>query len=124
MNQSSETSMTDFRVVDVPGMLSVRVTIRDKDGNVSPDDDWNRAACETQFVLAEFLVAKGLVPGRTWVDRTPELIIYWSELSDFGKAFIKTAYVKWMKSVDRSGTTEQTKMKKLERRWQKFSSES
>jgi hypothetical protein len=113
--------MTDFRVVDVPGMLSVPAKIRNESGNeISDGGEWNRAASETQFVLAEFLVAKGLVPGRNSVDRTPDLVIHWSELSDEGKTFIKSDYTKWMKSVDRRGTSEATKAQKLERRWEKF----
>jgi hypothetical protein len=114
--------MTDFRVVDVPGMLSVPAKIRDEDGNEFIDTEWNRTACETQFVLAEFLVAKGLVPARASVDRTPDLVIRWSwsELSDTGRAFIKSAYKKWMKSIDRRGTTDVVKAERLEKRWQNF----
>jgi hypothetical protein len=112
--------MTDFRVVDVPGMLSVPAKIRDEEGNEFTDTEWNRAACETQFVLAEFLVAKGLVAARTSVERTPDLVIHWFELSDTGKAFIKSAYAKWMKSIDRRGTTEAVKAERLEKRWQNF----
>jgi hypothetical protein len=115
--------MTDFRIVDVPGMLSVPAKIRDGDGNEVADPDWNRAACETQYVLAELLVAKGLVPARSSVERTPDLIIRWSELSDTGKAFIKSDYTKWMKSIDRRGTTEAVMAEKLEKRWKKFASE-
>jgi hypothetical protein len=110
-------------MIDVPGMLSVPAKIRDEDSNELADPDWNREACETQYVLAEFLVAKGLVPARASVDRTPDLVIQWSELSDTGKAFIKSAYAKWMKSIDRRGTTEAVKAGRLEKRWQKFASE-
>jgi hypothetical protein len=53
--------VADFRVVDVPGMLSVPVKTIDKDGHeVSDGGEWNRAAAESQYVLAELLVAKGL----------------------------------------------------------------
>jgi hypothetical protein len=48
---------------------------------------------------------------------------HWSELSDEGKAFIKADYAKWMKSIDRHGTSEAAKAEKLERRWRKFSGE-
>jgi hypothetical protein len=58
------------------------------------------------------------------VERTPDLVIFWSELSDTGKAFIKFAYQKWMKSIDRHGTTGAAMAQKLEKRWQKFSDES
>ena len=116
--------MADFRVVDVPGMLSVPVKTIDKDGHeVSDGGEWNRAAAESQYVLAELLVAKGLVPGRTSVDRTPDLVINWSELSDQGQAFIKADYSKWMKSIDRRGTSGAAMAEKLERRWRKFSGE-
>ena len=98
-------------------MLSVPAKIRDEDGNELPDHEWNRAACQTQYVLAEFLVAKGLVPARASVDRTPDLVIQWSELSDTGKAFIKSACMKWMKSIDRRGTPEAVKAERLEKRW-------
>jgi hypothetical protein len=115
--------MTDFRIVDVPGMLSVPAKVRDEDGNELADPDWNREAAETQYVLAEFLVARGLVPARASADRTPDLVIHWSELSDSGQAFIKSDYSKWMKSTDRRGTTEAVKAAKLEKRWQKFTRE-
>jgi hypothetical protein len=116
--------MTDFRIVDVPGMLRVPVSSRDAEGNEIPDDgEWHRAAADSQYVLAELLVAKGLVPGRTSVERTPDLIIHWSELSDTGKAFIQSVYTKWMKSIDRRGTTGAAMAQKLEKRWQKFVSE-
>ena len=73
-------------------------------------------------MLAELLVAKGLLSGRTSVDRTPDLVINWSELSDEGKAFIKADYARWMKSIDRHGTSEAAKAEK-QRRWRKFSGE-
>ena len=116
--------MTDFRIVDVPGMLSVPVSSRDANGNEIPDDgEWHRGAADSQYVLAELLVAKGLVPERTAVERTPDLVIYWSELSETGQAFIQSVYTKWMKSIDRNGTTAAVMAQKLEKRWQKFASE-
>jgi hypothetical protein len=48
-------------------MLSVPVTTRDVNGNEIPDDgEWHRAACDSQYVLAELLVAKGLVIECQW----------------------------------------------------------
>jgi hypothetical protein len=73
--------------------------------------------------FAEFLVAKGLVPGSKAVSRTPHLVINWSELNDVGKAFVQAAYDKWLRSVDHIGTTEAVMVQKLEKRWQKFAAQ-
>lgn len=111
----------DFRVVDVPGMLGVQVRSFGEDGNEMPDDgEWYRHSSTAQFVFAELLVAKGLVPGKSSIVRSPDLVIDWSELSDVGQSFVKAAYDEWLRSVDNVTTTEATMMRKLEKRWQKF----
>ena len=116
--------MVDFKVIDVPGMLSVSVTSYDVNNNEIPDDGaWHRHLSTGQYVFAELLVAKGLVPGRASVERSPSLVIYWSELNGVGQAFVKAAYDKWLKSVDDPRTTEAVMIKKLERRWQKFTAQ-
>jgi len=113
--------MTDFKVVNVPGMLSVPVKSYDKHGNEIPDDgEWHRHTVTTQYVLAEFLVAKGLVDGVFSVDRKPDLIIMRSQLSPAGQAFVRASSDKWLRFIDRIGTTEATMMQKLERRWRTF----
>lgn len=113
--------MTDFKVIDVPAMLSVRVSSYDANGNQIPDDgEWHRHVSTSLYVFAELLVAKGLAPGRSGIVRTPDLVIRWSELSDVGQVFVKTAFDRWLKSIDDVRTTEATMIQKLERRWQKF----
>lgn len=111
--------MTDFKVIDVPGMLSVPVSSWDADGNQIPDDgEWHRHVSTSQYVFAELLVAKGLAPGRSAIARTPELVIKWSELNDVGQAFVKASFDKWLKSIDDTRTPEATMVQKLEKRWQ------
>jgi len=113
--------MTDFKVIDVPGMLSVPVSSYDADGDQIPDNgEWHRHVSTSQYVFAELLVAKGLIPGRSAIARTPDLVIKWSELNDLGQAFVKTAQDKWLRSIDDVRTTEATMIQKLEKRWQKF----
>ena len=109
----------DYVVVDVPGILAVKATISDEAG-VRPDPDWNRQAAESQFVFAEFLAAKGLIADGTIVERRPELIVRWKQLSEVGQQFVKNDYHKWLISIDRSRTTEDKMREKLERRWSKF----
>lgn len=116
--------MTDFKVIDVPGMLSVQVSSHDADGNQIPyDGGWHRHVSTSLYVFAELLVAKGLTPGRSAVARTPDLVIRWSDLNDVGQAFVKTALDKWLKSIDDVSTIEATMIQKLEKRWQKFAAQ-
>lgn len=116
--------MTDFKVIDVPGMLSVPVSSYDADGNQIPDDgEWHRHVSTSLYVFAELLAAKGLTPGRSVIARSPDLVIKWSELNDVGQAFVKTAFDKWLRSIDDIRTTEATMVQKLEKRWQKFAAQ-
>ena len=113
--------MTDFKVVDVPGMLAVKSTISDDKGNWLPDPDWNREAAESQFVLAELLAENLLLKtSAPKVDRSPDLVILWSDLNETGREFIQAEYDKWMRSIDRTGTSEQEKRSKLLKRWERF----
>ncbi|OHT19110.1 hypothetical protein [Edaphosphingomonas haloaromaticamans] len=113
--------MTDFKVIDVPAMLSVPVSSYDANGNQIPDDgEWHRHVSTSLYVFAELLVAKGLTPGKSTVSRTPDLVIKWSELNETGQAFVKKAFDKWLKSIDDVRTTEAMMIQKLEKRWQKF----
>jgi len=113
--------MTDFKVIDVPGMLSVPVSSYDADGNQIPDDgEWHRHVSTTQYVFAELLVAKRLVPARSAVARTSDLVIKWSELNEIGQVFVKASFDRWLKSVDDIRTSEATMVQKLEKRWEKF----
>ncbi len=113
--------MADFNVIDLPGILSVPVSCYDADGNQIPDDgEWHRHVSTSQYIFAELLVAKGLVPGRNAVDRTSDLVIKWSELNDVGQAFVRASFDKWLKSIDDTRTPEAIMIEKLEKRWQKF----
>lgn len=111
----------DFKVVDVPSMLAVKSTISDGRGNWIDDPDWNREAAETQYVLAEVLAENGLLASAKEVQRVPQLVIRWSELTDVGQAFIRAESEKWMRSVDRTGMPETDKRSRLDRRWKRFS---
>ena len=114
--------MSDFNVVNVPGMLAVKSTISAGNGNWLPDPDWNREAAETEFVLAEFLAENSLLQSSAPnVDRHPDLVIRWSDLNEFGQEFVRAETEKWMRSVDHTGMPEAEKRKKLTRRWEKFS---
>lgn len=113
--------MTDFKVIDVPAMLSVPVSSYDANGNqISDDGEWHRHVSTSLYVFAELLVAKGLMPGRSTVRRTPDLVIKWSELNHTGQAFVKGALDKWLKSIDDVRTNETMMIQKLEKRWHKF----
>jgi hypothetical protein len=113
--------VSDFKVVDVPEMLAVNSTIADGKGNWLPDPDWNREAAESQFVLANLLAANGLLQSSApIVDRRRDLVIHWTDLNETGQAFVRAEYDKWMRSVDRTGMSEQEKASKLLRRWERF----
>jgi hypothetical protein len=112
--------MSDFKIVDVPALLAVRVTTRDADGRAIHDDgEWHLNAASSQFVFAEFLVDRGLVTGLSEI-RGPGLVIMWSQLSPMGQAFAKAHYDRWLSSVGRPGVAEPVMRKKLERRWQSY----
>jgi hypothetical protein len=114
--------LVDFKVVDVPGMLSVPVKSFDENGMEVPDDgEWHRHTALAQYVLAELLVGKQLVENVSAVERHPALAIMWSQLTSHGQAFVRAASDQWLRSVDRIGTTETTMVQKLERRWRTFS---
>ena len=112
--------MTDFKVVDVPGMLAVKSSISDDNGDWLPDPEWNREAAESQFVLAEVLAEKRLCSCEIAEGRAPDLVIRWSDLTATGQAFVRGHYDKWMRSIDRTGMAEAQKRKKLLRRWDQF----
>lgn len=116
-------AMRDFNIVDVPGMLATPVSSYDADGNQIPDDgEWHRQAAETQYVLAEFLVKKGLVVGTGTFSRLSDLTIKFSALTPDGQAFALEAVHKWTVSMDRPAA--KIDDKGLERRWQKFTSKT
>ena len=110
----------DYIIVDVPGMLAVKVTISEGFGHERPDPDWNREAAESQFVFAEFLAEKGLLAHGSKVERKPDLVVRWAELTEQGQRFVRSDYHKWLVSIDKTGTTESKMREKLERRWAKF----
>jgi hypothetical protein len=84
--------MSDFSIVNIPQVMSRLVRSYDNDMNEIPDDgEWHRSVAETEYVLAEFLVSKGLVAGLNSISRTPDLVIKWSQLTDLGQAFMKAA---------------------------------
>jgi hypothetical protein len=112
--------MTDFRVVDVPGMLNVRATAVNGRGGEIPDEEWNRHAAASQYVYAEFLSEKGLLESDMPVRRTPDLVIRWSQLTPTGQSFTRAAFHRWMESIDKAGTSEAVMRQKLEKRWRKF----
>jgi hypothetical protein len=113
--------VTDFKVVNVPGMLTVKATISDGKGNWLPDPDWNREAAESQFVLAELLAENSLLQASApSIERRPDLVIHWSDLNEMGQEFIRSDSDKWMRSIDRTGMSEQEKRAKLLKRWEKF----
>ena len=113
--------MADFKIIDVPGMIAIRVSSYNADGKRVPDDgEWHRHVSTCLYVFAELLVAKGLIPGRDTIVRTPDLVIHWSELNDTGRAFVKSAFDKWLKSIDDVRTSETVMVQKLDKRWQKF----
>jgi hypothetical protein len=114
--------VTDFNVVDVPAMLAVKVTIQDENGT-RPDPDWHREATESLYVFAELLAEEGLLRSGKEGSRNPGLVIKWSDLTSTGQAFVKAHHDKWLRSIDRSGTTEEAKQAKLMRRWKKFAAE-
>jgi hypothetical protein len=115
--------VSDFSIVNIPEVMSQKVSSYDREDHAIRDDgEWHRQVAESQYVLAEFLVSKGLVTGKNSISRTPDLVIQWSQLTDIGQAFMKAALDKWLMSVDRVGTTEAAKVEKLERRWRKFTS--
>lgn len=111
--------MNDFNIVDVPGILSTPVATYDGNGNqIADDGEWHRQSADTQYILAEFLVAKGMVVGVTAIDRSPTLTIKFSTLTPEGQAFAREAVHKWLVSVDRP--TAKINDSGLEKRWQKF----
>lgn len=111
--------MNDFDIVSVPAILATPVTTYDASGSQLVDDgEWHRQGAEAQYVLAEFLVGKGLVDGVLSVSRSPNLTIKFSALTDEGRAFAREAVHKWLVSVDRPGATIDDRG--LQRRWDKF----
>ncbi|NMN02975.1 MULTISPECIES: hypothetical protein [unclassified Novosphingobium] len=111
--------MHDFNIIDVPALLATPVSSYDSAGRQVPDDgEWHRRAVETDYILAKFLVAKGLILGTTNVELTPMLTIKFSELTAEGKEFAREAVAKWQTSMDRPSA--KLTDAGLERRWQKF----
>lgn len=111
--------MSDFNIVDVPGILSTPIATYDGDGNqIADNGEWHRRGAETQYVLAEFLVAKGMVMDRNAIDRSPTLTIKFSTLTSEGQVFAREAVHKWLLSMDRP--TAKINDSGLEKRWQKF----
>jgi hypothetical protein len=111
--------MSDFDIVSVPAILATPVTTYDASGNkIADDGEWHRQGAEAQYVLAEFLVEKGLVAEVTSVPRSPNLTIKFSALTDEGRAFAREAVHKWLVSVDRP--VAKIDDRGLQRRWDKF----
>ncbi len=112
--------MADFRIVNVPDLLNQKVTTYDAAGNEMPDDgSYQRHGAETQYVLAEFLKAKGLLADGTDCSRRPDLVVMFSQLTEQGQAFARYAVHKWMVSMDRA-PHKPVDASGLEKRWKKF----
>lgn len=112
--------MSDFKVVNVPGMLAVKVSVQHPDGTTSPDPNWHREALESQFTYAEFLMRHHLLRPETQISRNDDLVVMWSQLNEMGQTFTREHMSKWETSVDRTGLSEQIKRDRLEKRWTKF----
>lgn len=106
----------DFAVIDTAPMMAVKVT----GPGGYPDPDWHREAAESDFVFAEFLSDNSLVKDGVSTERSLTLRIMMSDLTELGQQFVWSDYHKWVVSIDTSGTSEQKKREKLDRRWKKF----
>lgn len=115
----------DFAIVDLQGALSREVRDYDASGQEIPyDGSWRRAVAEAEFVLAEFLAAKGVIDPQVVVGRRDDLVIRFSQLSKAGQDFVMTqATERWRASLDRRKAGSPITSKGLEQRWQKFRAE-
>ncbi|HVY33776.1 MAG TPA: hypothetical protein VG960_05080 [Caulobacteraceae bacterium] len=112
--------MADFDIVNASTFLNLKVDTYDEVGHVLPDDGRvQRRGAETQYVFAEFLLAKGLLHTAVDVTRQPNLTIKFSALTEQGQAFARAALDPWMRSLDRN-PKKPVEPSGLERRWQKF----
>ena len=93
----------DFAIVDLQGALSREVRDYDASGQEIPyDGSWRRAVAEAEFVLAEFLAAKGVIDPQVVVGRRDDLVIRFSQLSKAGQDFVDDASDRAVARLSRS----------------------
>lgn len=114
--------MSDFILISAAWFLKLNVTTCDKDGNVLSDDGaYQKRGAEQVYVFAEFLQSKGLLNAGVDVSRRPDLELRFSDLTEQGQSFARSALDNWMKALDRSPKTP-VDPSGLEKRWTKFTS--
>src|SRR5947208_5692333 len=102
-------------------MLNQQVSTYDSQGvEVADTGEYQRRGAEKVFLFAEFIKAKGLLQPDVEVARRPDLELRFSQLTSAGQQFARFALDKWMRSVDRAGTTKPLTTQGLERLWAKF----
>lgn len=100
--------------------LQQTVTSYDKDGNLLADGGtYQQRGAEIVYVFAEFLRDKGLLRDGVGVTRSPEFQLRFSDLTEDGQRFAKTALRSWMTSLDRAGDAKTVDASGLERQWKK-----
>lgn len=72
------------------------------------------------YVFAEFMQARGLLQQGVNVSPTPDFKLFYSDLTDVGKAFARDSLDKWMRSFERAGVSKKLDASGLERRFAKF----
>lgn len=115
--------MEDFVLFNVSWMLNQKVITLDDQGNELPEDgEYQRRGAEKLYVFAEFLRDKGLLCEGVDVSRRPHLEIRFSQLTEVGQRFARTAMHKWISSLDRASPEAKIDANGLEKRWAKFNS--
>ncbi|MFL0356052.1 hypothetical protein ACI5KX_06190 [Erythrobacter sp. GH1-10] len=113
--------MLDFVLVAAAWMLDRQVKTYDASGNLLPDDgEYQRKGAETVYVFGEFMRDNGMLCDGVTVERTREFQLRMSELTEEGQAFARAHLDKWMKSLDRKGTSAAVDSSGLERRLRGF----
>ena len=110
----------DFIFIDVGGL---NTTFREDDFPNGGHAEWFRQIAETEFLFVDFLAAKGLLRDAVNHERSGNLVLKWSQLTDLGQEFARAHYDKWIGTIDKAGVTglsEAQKVEKLEARWKKF----
>ena len=110
---------SDFIFIDFPAIGRTVVTISDEQGS-RPDPDWHREVLASQYVFIEFLAEQHLLAEGVEFKRSPDLVVRWLQLNQKGRRFARSEYDKWLRSVDKSGTSEAIKRDKLVKRWAKY----
>ena len=109
----------DFIFLSIPSLLAVPVFIEDEHGR-RPDQNWHREVLEGQYVFLDFLERNRLLADDVRLEKSPELVVRWLQLNEDGRKFTRSEYDKWLRSVDKTGTSADVKNAKLEKRWQKY----